>query len=103
MASHLPNEIIQEIILILYESYCKPFGILYNSCMLLNKTWCVNTMTVMWRSALNVKYDVNFNNNIIVEAYIAGLSQDSKDIIGISTTHTYSTYYNYASFLQEIE
>ena len=54
MALRLPNKTIREIILILHEAHSKPFSILYNSCMLLNKTWCVNTMAVMWRNALDM-------------------------------------------------
>src|SRR3954447_18123291 len=94
--------IIQEIILILYETYSKPFDIIYNSCMLLNKTWCVNTMAVMWRKLLDDYNGSNFNKGRIIDAYIAGLSLDSKNLIGMSENRT-TTYYNYASFLREIE
>src|SRR5688572_27344929 len=102
MALCLPNEIIQEIILTLYDTYSKPFDVIYNSCMLLNQTWCINTMAVMWRKVLDDYGGSNFNKGKIIDAYIAGLSQDSKNLIGISEKEA-TTYYNYASFLRELE
>ena len=99
MASCLPNETIQEIVLVLYEAYSKPFNIIYHSCMLLNKKWCVNTMAVIWRKVLD---DYNGYDKRIIDAYIIELSQDSKDLIGISKEEG-TNYYNYASFLREID
>ncbi|RIA87159.1 hypothetical protein C1645_828179 [Glomus cerebriforme] len=92
MASYLPDEIIQEIISILYEPYIKSSNILYN-CMLLNKNWCINTMAVTWRKVLDDYTGSDHNKEKIINTYIAELSRIT----------TYCSYYNYASFLREIE
>ncbi|RHZ71865.1 hypothetical protein Glove_251g49 [Diversispora epigaea] len=112
MVSRLPPEILQEIFKYNLCTKSPIFENLKKSCLLVNRYWCYNAVSLIWEEPLNVcstSESRKDSKDDIMEIYITNLPQESKSLLrksGIDSQeisrHSRTTI-NYASFLQKIE
>ncbi|CAG8543130.1 4718_t:CDS:1 [Acaulospora morrowiae] len=113
MVSRLPPEILQDIFKYNLCTKGPIFRSLKKSCLLVNRYWCHNAVSIIWEEPLNVCARSNFpaedSKDDIIQVYIKNLPRESKallrdaGIISPALSEQSSTAINYASFLQRIE
>ncbi|CAG8438139.1 5362_t:CDS:2 [Scutellospora calospora] len=82
-----------------------------HSCVLVNRTWCVNTAPILWQNPLDFvhnnykRLELQIKIKQIINIYLSSLSDDSK--VNFENNHVmskrhFTTTFNYASFLRSL-
>src|SRR2546430_17421555 len=93
MSSQLPIDCLIKILECLEED-----RVALHSCLLVNRLWCRISVEILWRN-------IDFEHNIslqILRTLITCLPNESKDLLGVSTSTSKSPLFNYASFCKVI-
>src|SRR6185437_2993988 len=99
--------LIKDTLVLIFEELKNDKNTLY-SCLLVNKTWCITTIPILWKNP--GKYFLEKNSkNMLYNVILLHLSEESRDILkneGINNTLT-ETYryplFNYIGFWRYLE
>ncbi|CAG8522235.1 7599_t:CDS:2 [Scutellospora calospora] len=110
IVSRLPPEILQDIFKYNVEikTHHSRYKDLATSCLLVNRYWCMNAISIIWEEPLNICVDNEKSLEKILKIYISNLPRKSKLLLIKNSECQFEISskqptFNYASFLQKLE